>query len=91
MGLLDRLFEAKRGDTGETWTEQKRKVSAYDLTLAPHKSVTLAAEFAATISPLVTSGQFVWDETIVDGVENSLEAFRGIMRGENTGKMLVRI
>jgi hypothetical protein len=45
---LDRLFEAKRGDTGEAWTEHKRKVSAYDLTLAPHKSVTLAAEFAAT-------------------------------------------
>ncbi len=45
---LDRLFEAKRGDTAEAWTEHKRKVSAYDLTLAPHKSVTLAAEFAAT-------------------------------------------
>jgi hypothetical protein len=45
---LDRLFEAKRADTGEAWTDQKRKVSAYDLTLAPHKSVTLAAEFAAT-------------------------------------------
>jgi hypothetical protein len=45
---LDRLFEAERADTGEAWTDQKRKVSAYDLTLAPHKSVTLAAEFAAT-------------------------------------------
>jgi hypothetical protein len=45
---LDRLFEAKRADTGDAWTEHKRKVSAYDLTLAPHKSVTLAAEFAAT-------------------------------------------
>ncbi|WP_254066587.1 MobF family relaxase [Acidisoma sp. S159] len=45
---LDQLFEAKRADTAEAWTDQKRKVSAYDLTLAPHKSVTLAAEFAAT-------------------------------------------
>ena len=45
---LDRLFEAKRGDTGQAWSEHKRQVSAYDLTLAPHKSVTLAAEFAAT-------------------------------------------
>jgi hypothetical protein len=45
---LDRLFEAKRGDTGHAWSEQKRKISAFDLTLAPHKSVTLAAEFAAT-------------------------------------------
>ena len=45
---LDRLFEAKRADTGEAWSEHKRKLSAFDLTLAPHKSVTLAAEFAAT-------------------------------------------
>ena len=45
---LDRLFEAKRADTGEAWSGQERKISAYDLTMAPHKSVTLAAEFAAT-------------------------------------------
>jgi hypothetical protein len=45
---LDRLFEAKRGDTGMPWSDQKRKISAFDLTLAPHKSVTLAAEFAST-------------------------------------------
>ncbi|WP_424140113.1 MobF family relaxase [Roseomonas chloroacetimidivorans] len=45
---LDRLFEAKRADNGEAWSSQERKISAYDLTMAPHKSVTLAAEFAAT-------------------------------------------
>lgn len=43
---LDRLFEAKRADTGAPWSEHPRKLSAYDLTIAPHKSVTLAAEFA---------------------------------------------
>lgn len=45
---LDRLFEAKRADNGEAWSHFRRDVSAYDLTVAPHKSVTLAAEFAAT-------------------------------------------
>ncbi len=43
---LDRLFEAKRADTGEAWSKHERKVSAYDFTFSPHKSVTLAAEFA---------------------------------------------
>jgi hypothetical protein len=44
---LDRLFEARRADTGEKWpTTRPREISAYDLTLAPHKSVSLAAEFA---------------------------------------------
>lgn len=45
---LARLFEAKRADTGEAWSKHKREISAYDLTMAPHKSVTLAAEFAPT-------------------------------------------
>jgi NADPH-dependent curcumin reductase CurA len=47
--------------------------------------------FVAEVAPLVASGDFVWDETIVDGIDNTLEAFYGLMRGENTGKMLVRI
>jgi NADPH-dependent curcumin reductase CurA len=47
--------------------------------------------FAAEVAPLVQSGAFVWDETIVDGIDNTLEAFYGLMRGEHTGKMLVRI
>ena len=54
---LDRLFEAKRADTGEAWSVHQRKVSAYDLTVAPHKSVTLAAEFAAT----PTEAALIWN------------------------------
>jgi hypothetical protein len=44
---LDRLFEARRGDTGTPWSARFRTVCGYDFTAAPHKSVTLAAEFAA--------------------------------------------
>lgn len=44
---LDRLFEGKRADTGEAWSKHKREISGYDFTFSPHKSVTLAAEFAA--------------------------------------------
>jgi len=47
--------------------------------------------FVAEVAPLVASGDFAWDETVVDGIDNALEAFYGLMRGENTGKMLVRI
>jgi hypothetical protein len=43
---LDRLFEGKRADTGEAWSKHKREISGYDFTFSPHKSVTLAAEFA---------------------------------------------
>ncbi len=53
---LDRLFEAKRADTGAAWSEHKRGISAFDLTLAPHKSITLAAEFA----PTAAEGGMIW-------------------------------
>ncbi|MCP1274440.1 relaxase domain-containing protein [Gluconobacter albidus] len=45
---LSRLYEGKRADNGEVWSKSERKISAYDLTLAPHKSISLAAELAPT-------------------------------------------
>jgi len=47
---LARLFEGKRADTGEKWAgaHANRALSAIDFTASPDKSVTLAAEFAAT-------------------------------------------
>ena len=32
-----------------------------------------------------------YDETVVDGIENSVDAFLGMLRGENSGKMVVKI
>jgi NADPH-dependent curcumin reductase CurA len=49
-----------------------------------------ADAFAAFTAPLVASGRFAWDETIVDGIDQALEAFYGLLNGANTGKMLVR-
>ena len=45
---MSRLFEARRADNGEAWSQHKRKLSGLDLVFSPHKSVSLAAEFAAT-------------------------------------------
>jgi hypothetical protein len=49
-----------------------------------------APAFAAEVGPLLASGRMVSDETVVDGIDNALEAFFGLLRGENTGKMVVR-
>ncbi|TFC78201.1 NADP-dependent oxidoreductase [Cryobacterium sp. TMS1-20-1] len=46
--------------------------------------------FSAEMTAWLDSGEIVFDETVVDGVENSVDAFLGLMRGENTGKMVVR-
>ena len=45
---MTRLFEGRRADTGAAWPGQKRKLSGFDLVFSPHKSISLAAEFAAT-------------------------------------------
>ena len=45
---MTRLFEGRRADTGEAWSGRRRKLSGLDLVFSPHKSVSLAAEFAAT-------------------------------------------
>jgi len=46
--------------------------------------------FAAEMAGWLDAGDVVFDETVVDGIENSVAAFLGLMRGENTGKMVVR-
>jgi integrase len=37
------------------------------------------------------AGKLVVRETVVEGLENAPEAFLGLLRGDNTGKMVVRI
>jgi hypothetical protein len=45
---MARLFEGRRADNGDAWSQHKRKISGFDLVFSPHKSVSLAAEFAPT-------------------------------------------
>jgi NADPH-dependent curcumin reductase CurA len=48
-------------------------------------------EFLAEVAPWVLAGQLDCRETIVDGIENIPAAFAGLFRGDNIGKMLVRV
>ena len=49
------------------------------------------AEFYAEMGPWVANGTVKSRETVVEGLENTPDAFLGLFRGENTGKMLVRL
>ncbi|MFC9554854.1 NADP-dependent oxidoreductase [Rhodococcus sp. NPDC056960] len=51
----------------------------------------LFPEFAAKMGPWLASGDVVHDETVVDGIENSVDAFLQLMHGANVGKMLVKV
>ncbi len=50
-----------------------------------------APAFQREMGQWFADGKVVHDETVVDGIENSVDAFLGLMRGENVGKMVVRI
>ena len=48
-------------------------------------------DFLLHMSDLMKSGEIVYTEDIMDGIENAPGAFIGMMRGENVGKRLVRV
>ena len=49
------------------------------------------AEFYAEMGPWVASGAVKSKETVVEGLDNTLDAFLGLFEGANTGKMLVKL
>ncbi|WP_101847363.1 NADP-dependent oxidoreductase [Zhihengliuella sp. ISTPL4] len=51
----------------------------------------LSPEFTERMTRWFAEGRIAYDETIVDGIENTVDAFLDMMRGANTGKMLVRV
>jgi NADPH-dependent curcumin reductase CurA len=48
-------------------------------------------EFAREATEWVRDGRLQYRETVVDGIENAPKAFLGLLRGENIGKMLVKV
>ena len=48
-------------------------------------------EFYAAMGELLKSGKVKAEETVVDGLEAMPDAFLGLFKGANTGKMLVRL
>ncbi|MFH8485903.1 NADP-dependent oxidoreductase [Streptomyces longisporoflavus] len=51
----------------------------------------LQSQFVSEVSEWIRSGELKYDETFVEGVENGVDAFLGMLRGENTGKMIVSL
>ncbi len=48
-------------------------------------------EFIGEMASLIEAKKVVWEESIVEGLENAPEAFIGLFEGENLGKQLVRL
>jgi NADPH-dependent curcumin reductase CurA len=48
-------------------------------------------QFLREMGGWVRDKKVVWQETVVEGLDNAPRAFAGLFTGANTGKMLVRI
>ena len=48
-------------------------------------------EFYQDMGAMIAKGEVTGRETVVDGLDSALDAFRGLFSGANTGKMLVRL
>ncbi|MEU2111761.1 NADP-dependent oxidoreductase [Streptomyces sp. NPDC019507] len=51
----------------------------------------LQGQFVQEVAGWLGSGALKYDETVVEGIENGFDAFLGLLRGQNTGKMIVSL
>lgn len=47
--------------------------------------------FAQEVGGWIASGELKFDETVVDGIDQTPAAFMGLLQGQNTGKMIVKL
>jgi NADPH-dependent curcumin reductase CurA len=55
------------------------------------EELDLQPAFVRDVGGLLAQGKLNYRETIRDGLENTPAAFLAMMRGENTGKMIVKL
>ena len=51
----------------------------------------LREQFVREAISWIREGNLRYRETVVDGMEHGVDASLGMLRGENTGKMIVRL
>lgn len=51
----------------------------------------LTGRFLADMKEWIAAGKMTWRETVIDGIEHAPEAVIGLFRGDNIGKMLVKL
>ena len=53
--------------------------------------MNLGREYAGLAARWLSEGTLPHEETVVEGIDNAVDAFIGMLKGANTGKMLIRL
>jgi NADPH-dependent curcumin reductase CurA len=48
-------------------------------------------EFEKEVGGYFRDGKLIHKETVVEGIDNAVDAFLGLFRGQNVGKMVVKL
>jgi NADPH-dependent curcumin reductase len=71
------------------FTIVQRRLTLQGFIISDH--VNLMGEFVAEVGGLLKSGKLKVRETVVDGLARAPQAFMGLLRGENFGKLVVKV
>ncbi|WP_116211519.1 NADP-dependent oxidoreductase [Streptomyces olivoreticuli] len=66
-----------------------KRLRMQGMLVADHRD--LQPQFVQEVGAWIRSGELKYRETVVHGIEHNVDAFLGMLRGENTGKMIVTL
>jgi NADPH-dependent curcumin reductase CurA len=71
------------------FTIVQRRLTLQGFIVSDH--IALMGEFVSEVGGLVRDGKLKSRETVIDGLTRAPEAFMGLLRGENFGKLVVKV
>jgi NADPH-dependent curcumin reductase CurA len=88
-GMISQYNEATSSGPRNLRLAVRKRLTLTGFIVSDH--VDRLPQFYADMGAWIAAGQIKWEETVIDGIENAPKAFLGLFKGENTGKMLVRL
>ncbi|MFL5298341.1 MAG: NADP-dependent oxidoreductase [Phenylobacterium sp.] len=85
------IYNATRPEPGPSNLAQLigRNIRMEGFIVSHHFS--MMPQFLGDLAKWVAEGKVTWKETVFEGIDNAPDAFIGLFKGENLGKMLVKL
>ncbi len=88
-GAISQLNKAKPDPIYNLVLAPSKRFSIQGFLISDHQDRVL--EFFAKVGKWLQEGKIIAKETVVNGIENSIDAFLGLFSGDNIGKMIVKL